>query len=399
MFIGMFWSAAGAEEIVIGYTGPLSGPASEYGQDCLNGLEIAVNEINANGGIIVKGKKYSFRVEKMDDQTNPQMGLNNVVQMRKAFKTNLIFSAFPITTAALMRINMAKNNEFLIMDYSNIPQVSEMGNELLVSLLTPYTCNVKIFSDIAWEKGWRKAALVVTTGPYGESWGKTFRGEWEKKKGIITSDKATDFFVRTNYSIAVKVALADQPDFIVVCAPSATAALFIEEARAKGFEGGFIISEAAKLETIHAMMEKPLGLEGAIGVAMLTPDFFPASGPFIANYKDNYRRVATWEVVINYTSMYALAKAIAIADTATDIRAIRAAFPKVFPMLGDKYPGEYFGMTPQGRLFGTTSIQTVKHGRFTKASIYVWWAKTQKEFDHVRKISQSTTPLSWLRAD
>ena len=46
------WAAVGsAEDIVIGYSGPLSGPAAEYGQDCVNGIDMAINEINAAGGI------------------------------------------------------------------------------------------------------------------------------------------------------------------------------------------------------------------------------------------------------------------------------------------------------------------------------------------------------------
>ncbi|MBP7341227.1 MAG: ABC transporter substrate-binding protein, partial [Syntrophaceae bacterium] len=60
-----------ADEIVIGYTGPLSGPAAEYGQDIFNGVDMAVKELNAAGGIVVKGKKYSFRLDKLDDRVDP----------------------------------------------------------------------------------------------------------------------------------------------------------------------------------------------------------------------------------------------------------------------------------------------------------------------------------------
>ena len=48
-------AAQGVKEIVIGYTGPISGVAAEYGQDCVNGIEMAINEINPAGGITVKG--------------------------------------------------------------------------------------------------------------------------------------------------------------------------------------------------------------------------------------------------------------------------------------------------------------------------------------------------------
>ncbi len=58
VFLAAAWGAkADAEEIVVGFTGPLSGPAAEYGQDCLNGIDMAVKEINASGGMKVKGKK------------------------------------------------------------------------------------------------------------------------------------------------------------------------------------------------------------------------------------------------------------------------------------------------------------------------------------------------------
>ena len=83
--------------------------------------------------------------------------------------------------------------------------------------------------------------------------------------------------------------------------------------------------------------------------------------------------------------MHALAQAIAAAGTVDNAMAIRAAFPKVFPMLGDKYPMELWGITPNGTLIYYPVTQTMKHGKFTKPTGYVWWAKTQKEFDAVIK--------------
>ena len=45
--VGGAWAA----EAVIGFTGPLSGPAAQYGRDCLAGVELAVKDINRTGGI------------------------------------------------------------------------------------------------------------------------------------------------------------------------------------------------------------------------------------------------------------------------------------------------------------------------------------------------------------
>jgi branched-chain amino acid transport system substrate-binding protein len=45
-----------AKELIIGYSGPLSGPAAFYGEETLNGLTLAVEDINEAGGFEVDGQ-------------------------------------------------------------------------------------------------------------------------------------------------------------------------------------------------------------------------------------------------------------------------------------------------------------------------------------------------------
>ncbi len=388
------WAAiAWADEIVIGYTGPLSGPAGEYGQDCLNGLEMAVNEINQSGGIIVEGKKYTFRLEKMDDRVNPEIAVSNAIQMRKELKAVAIFNPVYTTIAALSKVNTDKRNEFLLMGYTSVPQASETGNKLYITIVPSFALYNMLFANLAWEKGWRKCAIVTTAGAYGDAWRKIFRTEWEKKGGVVTVDKSTNYYTRTDYAEPLADALKSNPDFMLIGGPSATTALIIEQARAKGYEGGFVLIDQAKFETLSSVMAKPLGLEGTIGACKISSVIFPASPAFTADYTREYKRNLTAEAAMNFTAMHALAKAIVIAGTATDVRAIRAAFPKVFPMLGDKYPYEFFGLTPDARIISVATIQTVKYGKFSQPQLYVWWVKSKKEFEQVKKISKSPVPL------
>ena len=51
-------------EYVIGFSGPLTGGAAVYGQGVKNGAQLAVDEINANGGL----NGIKFKLEAMDDQ-------------------------------------------------------------------------------------------------------------------------------------------------------------------------------------------------------------------------------------------------------------------------------------------------------------------------------------------
>ena len=391
-------SGAGrAEEIVIGFTGPLSGLGAEFGADCANGVEMAINEINGAGGISVKGKTFTFRLEKMDDKVNPELAVANAQQMRREHKAIAVFNPVFTTIAPLMQINTKPGSEFIIIAYTSIPQITDMRNPLTIVTVQPFTVYAKIEAEMAWERGWRSAAIVVTSGGYGDMWRQYFRQAWEKKGGVVTVDKSTNYYTRTDFAAPLAEAVVANPDFILIGGPSATTALIIEQARAKGFEGGFLLIEQAKLDAIRSVMVKPLGMEGCIGVARVADVPFAVSEEFTIAYQAKYKRNVTWEVVNNYAAMYALARSINAAGTAGDVRAIRSAFPRAFPMLGDRYPMEIYGITANGRFITAAVAQEVKHGRFKQPAAYVWWATNRKEFDQVIKTTKSSTPVFWLR--
>ena len=255
--MSILWLAveAGAEDIVIGYTGPLSGPAAEFGQDCLNGVDMAINEINARGGIEVAGRRYLFRLERMDDQVNPEKALSNARILQKEHNAIAVFNPVTTTILPLMKINTEKRNEFLMMAYSGAPGVSETGNKLTITVINPFTANARVMIDMAWNKGWRKCAMVVTSGAYGDAWRKVFGEAWRKKGGTITVEKSTNYFTRTDFDGPLNEALATEPDFLLIGGPSSTTALIVEQARSKGFEGGFVMIDQAKLDAVVPVMQ------------------------------------------------------------------------------------------------------------------------------------------------
>ena len=53
--------AAGGDVIHIATGSPLSGGQANAGKDFVNGVQLAVEEINAAGGVEVGGKKYNWK--------------------------------------------------------------------------------------------------------------------------------------------------------------------------------------------------------------------------------------------------------------------------------------------------------------------------------------------------
>jgi len=204
----ILWSIPGfCAEIVIGFTGPLSGPAAEYGQDCVNGIDMAIKEINAAGGVAADGQKFTFRLERMDDKVSPELAVANARQLVEKGALAVFDPVFS-SAAALLKINEEECSEFLVMGYTSSPKADISKNNLLIIAAPMIPDYAKVYVNFAWEKGWRKAAMVVTQGAYGDEWRQIFRTAWEKKGGRITADKPANFYTRTDFVAPLTAAIA-----------------------------------------------------------------------------------------------------------------------------------------------------------------------------------------------
>jgi branched-chain amino acid transport system substrate-binding protein len=87
--------AARSQDIKIGYSGALTGPASFTGADIKRGAEMAVDEINAKGGI--KGRKVILVAR--DDEHNP---VRTVAQYRELVERENVIAMLGATNSASM---------------------------------------------------------------------------------------------------------------------------------------------------------------------------------------------------------------------------------------------------------------------------------------------------------
>ncbi len=396
----LLWQATSfaAGEIIVGYSGPLSGVAAEYGQDVYNGIALAVKEINAEGGVTVGGKKYTFKVERLDDRADPTLAVNNARRFR-ANGAIAVFNPVFSTTAAILKVNEEKGSEFIAVAFTSTPRVEELNNRLTVSVPGPFTSSVEIYSSWAVNKGYKKCAMIVTLGAYGDEWRQVFKTVWEKKGGVITADRPANYYTETDFSAQLTAALATGPDVLLIGGPSGATALVIEQARGMGYKGGFIMIDQARQDYIAKLLGSPKLMGNTIGPA--AADYMPPrpDQKFIERYRAEYKKPGAIESAVNYTVMYVLSKAIVAAGTVSDVYKIRAAFPRALPVLADRFPMEIKGISAAGRLYIYSSTQTITDGKFDDPIVYAWWPKTQEEFDEVYKSSQLDKRIQkrWLK--
>ncbi|MFO7930279.1 MAG: ABC transporter substrate-binding protein [Desulfosalsimonas sp.] len=398
MALMLFCTGAWAAEVVIGFTGPLSGPGSGYGRDNTNGIKMAIDEVNDKGGIEIEGEKYTFKFKSYDDMIDPSAAVNNARRMRSRDDATVIFNPVFNTIAPLMEINEQQGSEFLLMAYSSTPKIEESDNDLTASIPPPFTAYLKVFSDIAWEKGWRKGAMVMTLGAYGDEWREEFEYYWEEEMGgEIVADKPANYYTDTDFSSQISSALSKDPDFLLVGGPSEPTGLVIEQARNLGFEGGFILADQAKMDYIaNVVFDGDLSLmDNVIGIARVLDLPSPAVKDFNKKYEEKYGVHNTFEAMLNYSALNAVFEAMKEAGTVDDPEAIKAAIHKVLPQSPEDVPTPFYGMLDT-RLLGSAAAGVIEDGEYAKAYEYMWWPESEAAFEKYKEMAAGGIEYRWL---
>lgn len=313
----------GEEIVEIGYSGPLSGPAAQYGINVMNGLEMAAEEINENG-FEVDGTTYKLEIVAFDDQYLPNETGVNVKRMVSENDPVAVWVPHSGGVFATQKFNEEDN--FILMAYTSEPRQYEQGNELMIGIPPQYNVWTEPFSRYQIEKFGSKMALLPTNSQYGKDWTESIVPVWEEMGGEIVYETEIDFAKETDYFTIMTNALNEDPDVLFVGGPSEPTALVIKQAKELGFEGGFMIMDQAKLEEMSGFLGSYDLLNGSIGPLPIESSDTYQSDRFVETYKKDFGEpYATSESALNYQSVYVLVEAMKVAGTVEDRKAIMEA--------------------------------------------------------------------------
>ncbi|MDQ0269768.1 ABC transporter substrate-binding protein [Cytobacillus purgationiresistens] len=349
------------EKVVnIGYSGPLSGAAALYGENTLNGLKMAVNEINKEG-FEVAGEKYKLNLVSLDDKYMPNETASNGKRLVQESKTPIIFSPHSGGIAALQVFNEIDN--FLIVAYSSEPDITERGNKLTVRIPPSYEGYVEPFSTYAMERFGKKLAALPPVTQYGKDWAEAIVPYWEEHGGEVVHQASIDFAKDTDFFTILTNTLKEDPDVLFIGGASEPTAKVVMQARELGFEGGFIIMDQAKLDEMKNVTETYEPLEGSVGVTPLIYTEYPGTPEFIDKYRDLYKKDPGSEAGYHYLATYLLVEAMKAAENVDDAKVIREHIQDGLDNLpDDKKVYEIPSIDEEGGLVNLIRMATVEDG-------------------------------------
>ncbi len=127
--------AADGDVVLFGEVGSLTGPEASFGISTRNGIELAINQANAAGGI--KGKKIAVRV--YDDQSKPEEAANAATRLVNQDHVKVILGEVASSNSLAMAPKAQEGRVPMISPSSTNPKVTEVGNYIFrVCFIDPF---------------------------------------------------------------------------------------------------------------------------------------------------------------------------------------------------------------------------------------------------------------------
>ena len=325
-------SAIAAEkELTIGVCDALTGPGATYGLPQANAVQMAVEEINAKGGVKVGKDSYKFRVISYDDKANPTEGTNAVRKLidRDGVKYILGFCCSGPTSAVASFIG----SEDVVMLVGNAAEraITAQGNPNLFRTRPPADYTGSAAGTFVAKRGAKKLAVVGSLDvSFYRQYIEAFEREFEKRGGKIIAKESYSATDRDMTPQLTKIR-ALNPDALLVTGYVEPSSFVYRQAfdlgmkmPRYGFTSGseemFLkVATSAQMEGVWDLRPTELTVE-ALG---------PIGKAFLANYTKKFNIPPAPSAPYAYDQVYVLKHALENAGTVDDTKKVAAQIRKL----------------------------------------------------------------------
>lgn len=307
-----------ADKYYIGGIGPTTGATAIYGTAVKNGAQIAVDEINAAGGI--NGKQIEYRFE--DDQNDAEKAVNAYNTLKDWGMQMLVGTT---TTAPCIAVagKTASDNVFQITPSASSPDVLSSGNGNVFQVcFTDPNQGVASAQYIAENKLATKIGIIYDSSDvYSSGIEEKFEAEAKTQGLNIVSKAAFTADSKTDFGTQLQKAKDAGADLLFLPIYYQEASIILKQADPMGYKPKFFgVDGMDGILTVENFDTKL-----AEDVMLLTPFAADAKDKtvqnFVKTYKEKYKDTPNQFAADSYDAVYALKAAIEESKATTDMSA------------------------------------------------------------------------------
>jgi branched-chain amino acid transport system substrate-binding protein len=272
--------------IKIAMTGPLTGDNAAYGQDQLEGMQLAVDQFNEAGGV-QSGPNEGRQLELIsrDDAGDPNQGAS--VAQELCDDTDVMAVLGPVNSSVALAVGPIYNRCGLteITSYASNPEITLKGFENVFRSIPNddqlSAADVAAAVEIA---GAQTIAIVYSNDDYGTGlYDGAVAAAEEYGVEIVAAESFTPGSTRDFSSILTNVR-GSNPDAVLMMTTYSDAGLLVNQARQVGIEGQLVVPTGSNVPEF-------LELAGEAAEGVLTPVLFDVTSedPEIAEFVEAFR--------------------------------------------------------------------------------------------------------------
>jgi len=309
--------ARAADPILIGVTVPITGPAAEAGRFMMNGINLALEDVNKEG---VLGRPMQIATE--DDQTTNPGAVLAFSRLAGRPEIPAFIGSIRSTQVNAMAPDVLKTGKPMMFGGTD-PTLTHSGNKWLFRCRPNDSYSAKVIAEYGTkELGKQKWAVVYSTDAFGSNGAKALEAELKARGATPVlmqgyTNQATDF---SAVVLAVRQSGADVLGSYFTF--ESDLGIFARQLRQLGVRIPWVGSPSI-VNTTALNLGGP-ALYGTYGVADYAVDATPASKAFADRYQAAYKAVPDNQSSWAFDAVHILARAINAAG-GTDPEKIRAA--------------------------------------------------------------------------
>lgn len=355
-------AAATGEGFRIGGIGPVTGGAAVYGLAVKNGAQIAIDEINAAGGVNGTQLVYSFE----DDEHDAEKAVN-AYNTLKDWNMQILMGAVTSTPSVAVLAESTNDNIFQLTPSGSAVECVQGDNAFRVCFSDPNqgTASAQYIGE---NKLATKVAVIYDSSDvYSAGIYQKFAAEAKNQGLEIVAEEKFTADSKTDFTVQLQKAKDSGAELVFLPIYYSEASLILSQANSMGYAPKFFGCDG--LDGILAVEEFDTAL--AEGVMLLTPFAADATdeltSSFVKTYKEKYGDTPNQFAADAYDAIYiikaALEKSGATADmSASDIcDALKAAMTEITV---DGLTGEGMTWTADGEVNKAPKAVVIEGGAY-----------------------------------
>lgn len=232
--------------IVIGAVQPLTGPVSIDGLSVVQGIKIALEKVNAGGGVL--GRPISATIE--DGKGDPVESVNAVEKLIRRDKVPAIIGCWA-SSATLAAMPIVKRNQVpLLVETSTAPMITDQKNEWVFRFTSHNDIDGALMEQYLVPKlGFKKVAYLAVNNDWGRSMANAVTKIMDKTGGKVLFVEYASA-AETNFTPMLTRIKSSEADSMILTTSIQSVGMILKQFRELGMKMNVFVTSAIPAEKV-----------------------------------------------------------------------------------------------------------------------------------------------------